>query len=251
MSHGASSAAAPPLQPPPDGPLAAAAAAAAGAAAAAAAAESCTPAPAPPPPLSLLELLEPSSAVRVMLFLSPRDVARAGRASRAMREAAFEELVWRSLARRTFADLAPPAQRGFVPADASWVAEFKWRHDAVRRTAQFQRALVLGMAGDRRAGAPVRLVPSARFAAFECSHSEAGARRRAKAEAAAAAVAAGAPPPSLSLSSLSLSPAASALPPGARSTHDKIEAASRARGAALHGSRQGTATWSTLGGAFA
>jgi hypothetical protein len=117
--------------------------------------------PPSPPPLSLLELLEPSTAVRVMLFLAPRDVARAGRASRAMREAAFEELVWRSLARRSFAELAPPAMRGFAPADGSWVAEFKWRHDAARRTAQFQRALVLGMAGDRRAGAPARLVPSA------------------------------------------------------------------------------------------
>jgi len=194
--------------------------------------------------LSPLELLEPSTAVRVMLFLAPRDVARAGAASRALRAAAFEELVWRSLARRAFPELVLPAQRGFAPEDSSWVAEFKWRLDAARRTVQFQRALVLGMAGDRRAGAPARLRPSARFAAFECAHSEAGARRRAKAEAAAAeAAAAGA-----------AAAGAAEAPPGARSTHEKIEAASRASRLALseHGSRQGNgqgnATWSTLGG---
>ena len=62
--------------------------------------------------LAPLEALEPSTAVRVMLFLGPRDLARAARASRALRAACFEELVWRSLSLRAW----PAAGKAQNPA---------------------------------------------------------------------------------------------------------------------------------------
>ena len=62
--------------------------------------------------LAPLEALEPSTAVRVMLFLGPRDLARAARASRALRAACFEELVWRSLSLRAWPAAVP---RSFAP----------------------------------------------------------------------------------------------------------------------------------------
>jgi hypothetical protein len=203
--------------------------------------------------LSLLEQLEPSVAVRVFSFLEPRDAARAARCSSAARELAMEELVWRQFALRV---AGAPLAAGYSPPDESWVAECRFRRALVAREKAFQRALVMGMAGGRKANPPLEregLAPARRFATFESAGGPAE-RRRAQRRAAAAAAAADA------------SAARPKLPPGALSTHAKIDAASLrfgslrvgagdggeggggAGGDSTHGSRQGTATWSSLGG---
>jgi hypothetical protein len=199
--------------------------------------------------LSLLEQLEPSVAVRVFAFLEPRDAARAARCSSATRELAMEELVWRQFALRV---AGAPFAPGYAPPDESWVAECRFRRALVAREKAFQRALVMGMAGCRKQPPLLRegLAPARRFATFESAGGPAE-RRRAQRRAAAAAAAADA------------AAALPQLPPGALSTHAKIDAASLRFGSlrvgageggdggggdSTHGSRQGTATWSSLGG---
>ena len=185
--------------------------------------------------------MESSIGVRVFSFLSPRDASRASCCSRNLRALASEELLWRIFCLRFY----PEIEKSFQPHDESWIAEFRWRTELKKRTVNYQKAQMMGMTGYRKGKDLTRMIPLARFAAFEGGPTT---RRRAAAAAAAMIVKkkeesdgsggeGGRGGGEISESSLSLL---------AQATLDKIDAASRRPMRDYVESRQGTAMWSAL-----
>jgi hypothetical protein len=165
-----------------------------------------------------LDAMEPALLMRVLGFLQVRELAAVAAATRACRVAALDESVWRDVTLRAFPAAAD------APVPYLWRAEFKARRDAAARQAEYQRAMMMGMAGLRKREAG--RLEGERLSYFD---SPAGRRtqeaaRRAAEEAAAAAA------------SHSIEAAAAAV-------RANIDAASQVPRVAA---RQGSCSWSVL-----